>query len=127
MAQPPPSPRPHEHGARVPIEALLDLARLSRDGQPPSQREIRAALPRGWVLEPDGRHARRDLRLFFREAWVLLLGLLCFGLAGSYFLWSVLPRGWAGALRLLGLLALLLVAGGLVAPLVTRALYRRRA
>lgn len=77
------------------------------------------------MLEPDGAHARRDLRLFFREAWILLLGLVVFGSVGLAFLWGAMPRGWGGVVRLATLVGVVLFAGGIVGPLVTRAVYRR--
>jgi hypothetical protein len=115
--------------ARVPIEELIDpdvLARLRRDGRMPPPRELRAALPRGWALDADGRHAHRDARLLFREGWILLLGLAIFGTLGAFFLVDAVPRGWRGALRLALLVGLVLLAGGVVGPLVTRAVHRRR-
>ncbi len=113
--------------ARVPVAELVDLAALERaDGRPPGPARLRAALPRGWVLEPDGVHARRDLRLLFREGWILLLGLVAFGSAGLAFLFGAMPRGARGALRFLVLLAVMALLGGLVAPVITRALQRRR-
>jgi hypothetical protein len=111
---------------RAPIGEVVDMRRLRQDGHEPTPRELRAALPRGWVLEPDLRHARRDARVLFREGWILLLGLVVFGSVGLAFLWGAVPDGWRGLLRLAGLVALVLVAGGLVAPLVTRALHGRR-
>jgi hypothetical protein len=111
---------------RVPVSELLDVARLGRDGRPPTPRELRAALPRGWALDDDGLHAHRDLRLFFREGYVLVLGLLIFGALGAFFLIDAAPRGLAGMLRLAALVGLVLVLGGLAGPLVTRALQRRR-
>ncbi|MEX1024036.1 MAG: hypothetical protein WD226_03070 [Planctomycetota bacterium] len=121
MAAPPPSiARP----VLVPVSQLVDLTALGVDGRPPSRRRIRAALPRGWVLEPDGLHARRDLRLFFREAWILIVGLTVFGSVGLAFLWGAMPRGWAGIGRLAMLLVVLTLVGGWVAPAITRALLR---
>lgn len=111
---------------RVPVEELVDLEALGSGGKPPSRRALRAALPRGWVLEEDGRTARRDLRLFFREGWILLTGLVLFGLLGGLFLWEALPAGWWGVVRLALLLGALLLVGGLVAPRMTLALQRRR-
>jgi hypothetical protein len=110
---------------RVPIEDLIDLAALRAEGREPTPARLRAALPRGWVLEDDLRHARRDLRLFFREAWILIAGLLVFGASAVLLFWSTFPRGWSGVLRGAILVLAMLVIGGLVAPLVTRALYRR--
>jgi hypothetical protein len=116
-------PRAREDG--VPLEELVDLEALRRGGREPTRSELRAALPRGWVLCDDGRHARRDARLLFREGWILLVGLIVFGLAGAgLFVWSF-PSGWAGVLRFLVLVGVLLLVGGLVAPIVTRALRRR--
>ena len=111
---------------RVAIEELVDLERLTAGGHEPSARELRAALPRGWVLDDDRRHAHRDVRLFFREAWILMVGLVIFGGLGGLFLWGGLPQGWGGILRLALLLGVVLVAGGLVAPAITRALARKR-
>lgn len=114
-----------EHPERVPIEDLLDLEALRQDGREPSPARLRAALPRGWVLEDDLRHARRDLRLFFREAWILIAGLFVFGSSAVLLFWSTFPRGWSGVLRAAILVLAMLVIGGLVAPMVTRALHRR--
>lgn len=110
---------------RVPVSELVDLERLGRGGRPPTPAELRAALPPGWVLEPDGRTARRDRRVLHRGSWVLLLALVSFGAAGVGLFWMSFPRGAAGLLRLAGLLVLLVLAGGVVAPAVTRALNRR--
>jgi hypothetical protein len=110
---------------RVPIEDLIDLAALREGGREPTPARLRAALPRGWVLEDDLRHARRDLRLFFREAWILIAGLVVFGSSAVLLFWSTFPRGWSGVLRGAILVVAMLVIGGLVAPMVTRALHRR--
>ena len=110
---------------RVPVRELVDLEGLGRGGRAPTPKELRDALPRGWVLEEDGVTARRDRRLLFREGWILVVGLVCFGAAGLGLLWAGLPRGWAGARRFALLLALLALVGGLVAPAITRALHRR--
>lgn len=115
----------HDEPLRVPVEDLVDLAALGRDGREPTPARIRAALPRGWVLEDDHRHARRDARLLFREGWILLVGLVVFGSAGIGLFYMTFPRGWSGVTRALILLAALLVIGGLVAPVITRALNRR--
>jgi hypothetical protein len=111
----------------VPIEELIDLDAL-RDGggNPPSARALRAALPRGWALADDQRHAYRDARLLFREGWILIVGLVVFGSVGGAFLWGAMPRGWSGVLRIGGLVLVVLLLGGVVAPLITRALYRKR-
>ena len=112
-------------GRRVPVTELVDLDALREDGRAPTPRQVREALPRGWVLDDDGEHAIRDTRVFFREGWVLILGLVSFGTVGLVFLWGAVPRGWEGALRLLILVVVVLLVGGLVAPLITRALNRR--
>lgn len=109
---------------RVPIGDLIDLNAIGSGGRGPSPKEIRDALPRGWVLDEDGLHARRDMRLAFREGWILVLGLVCFGAIVLGIFWSTFPRGWSGILRFVLLLALLVVIGGLVAPSITRALNR---
>lgn len=110
---------------RVPIEELVDIVRLEREsGRPPTAREIRDELPRGWVLDEDGKSARRDARMLFREGWMLVLFLACFGAAAvGLFLWGF-PRGSAGWIRLAVALVILLVAGGIAAPILTRALSR---
>ena len=110
---------------RVPVEELVDVEALERDGSAPSQRALREALPRGWILEEDGRTARADLRIMAREGWILLFALVTFAAIVLGMFWSTFPRGFAGVLRLLILLAVVLVAGGFVAPIVTRALYRK--
>ena len=110
---------------RVPVSDLVDLERLAADGRPLTPARLRAALPRGWVLEPDGVHARRDLRLLFREGWILAVGLVSFGAAALGLFWWSFPRGVAGFLRFTLVIVVVLVAGGLVAPVVTRALNRR--
>jgi hypothetical protein len=69
--------------------------------------------------------ARRDLRLFFREGWILVVCLVVFGALGAHFVLGALPRGWSGLARLLALLALLALAAGVAGPLITRALRRR--
>jgi hypothetical protein len=106
---------------RVRIDQLIAPEKL-RELRPS---ELRAALPPGWVPDDDGVHARRDGRVFFRHSWVLLLGLITFGSAALFLFWSTFPRGWAGIARVAVLLAIVLVIGGLVAPLITRALNRR--
>lgn len=111
---------------RVPVEMLVDVEALARaKGRPPTARELRALLPRGWVLEDDGRHARRDLRLLFRQGWILIVGLVVFGGVALTLFWNTCPGGLRGLLQLLFLLGLVLFAGGLVAPAITRALHRR--
>lgn len=120
-----PESRAPGHSDTVPVTELVDLAALTSEDRPPTAREIRAALPRGWVLEPDGVTARRDLRLFFREGWILVLGLVLFGAGGAIFFWDVFPRGWDGVLRLVLLVGAVLLAAGVVAPIITRALYKK--
>lgn len=109
----------------VPVEDLVDLERLRQDGRPPSPKAIREALPPGWVLDEDGKTARRDLRVLARDGWVLVIGLVCFGAAGLAFLFDAMPSGWSGVLRFAGLIAILLLAGGFVGPLITRAVMRK--
>ncbi len=110
---------------RVHISELVDLEALSEDGKAPHPARLRAALPRGWVLEDDHQHARRDLRLFFREGWILIVGLLVFGAIALVSFWSVFPSGWGGVLRFAGLVLVVLITGGVVGPMVTRALNRK--
>lgn len=110
---------------RVPVEELVDVERLRRSGRPPSPSDLRAALPPGWVLDDDGRTARRDRRLLFRQGWVLIVGLVAFGAAGVGLFWMTFPRGWAGVARAGVLVLALVVIGGVVAPAITRALQRR--
>lgn len=107
----------------VPLAELIEPERLRALGPDPSPAALRAALPRGWVPS-DGRHARRDLRLFFREGWILVLCLVVFGCLGILFLLGALPRGPRGVVRLGLLLALLWLAATLAGPRITRALRR---
>lgn len=109
---------------RVPVGELVDLDRVGPGHRPPTPRELREALPRGWVLEDDGEHARRDARLLFREGWILIVGLVVFGGVGVAFLWSAVPRGLAGVVRIGVLVAVVLAIGGVVGPLITKALHR---
>jgi hypothetical protein len=109
----------------VPIAALVAPERLRALGPSPGPAALRAVLPRGWVPAGDGVHARRDLRLLFREGWILVVGLVVFGAVGAAFVLGALPRGWSGALRALGLVAAVWLAAGVGGPLVTRALRRR--
>ena len=110
--------------ARVPITELVDPERLRALGPTPSPAALRAALPRGWVPAEDG-FARRDLRLFFREGWILAVCLLVFGALGAMFVLGAMPRGWAGAARVLVLVAIVGLAAGVAGPLITRTLRRR--
>ena len=109
---------------RVPVSELVELERVGPGHRPPTPAELRAALPRGWVLDADGSTARSDLRLLFREGWVLVLGLVAFGAVGLGFLWGAFPRGAGGFLRFAVLIGIVLLAGGVVGPLITRALHR---
>ncbi len=108
-----------------PISELVPPQTLRTLGPEPSPRALREALPPGWVLEPDRIHARRDLRLFFRQGWLLVLCLLVFGSVGALLLLGSAPRGREGVLRVLASVALVWFAGGIAGPLVTRALRRR--
>jgi hypothetical protein len=109
---------------QVPVAELIELERVGPGHRPPTPAELRAALPRGWVLETDGTTARSDLRLLFSEAWVLVLGLVTFGAVGLGFLWGAFPRGAGGVVRFAVLVGVVLLAGGVVGPLITRALHR---
>ena len=110
---------------RVPVAELVDVEALGRGDRPPTPAQLRAALPPGWVLDEDGITARRDGRALHRHGIVLIIGLVAFGAAGLGLFWTTFPRGWDGITRAAILLVVLFVAGGLVAPLVTRALNRR--
>jgi hypothetical protein len=116
---------PQRPPERVHVSELVDLDALSEGGRPPHPARLRAALPRGWVLEPDGEHARRDLRLFFREGWILIVGMAVFGGIALLSFWSVFPAGLSGFLRFAGLVLVVLLVGGVVGPIVTRALMRK--
>ncbi|MFT5050786.1 MAG: hypothetical protein ACI8QZ_002189 [Chlamydiales bacterium] len=109
----------------VPVEQLVDLEQLRAEDRPLTPKAIRAALPPGWVLDADGKTARRDLRVLARDGWVLVIGLVSFGAVGLGLFWSTFPRGWRGIGRFAALIGLVLVGGGLVAPMITRALTRR--
>jgi len=109
----------------VPVEQLVDLKALERDGRAPTPKQIREALPAGWVLDEDGQHARRDLRVLARDGWVLVLGLVSFGTIALGLFWQTFPKGWAGVTRFAILIVVVLAAGGLVAPIITKALNRR--
>jgi len=110
---------------RVPVRDLVDLDTLGAGGRPPTPSQIRAALPRGWALDEDHEHAYRDARLLFREGWILVAGLVVFGSVGLGFLWGAMPHGWNGILRLVLLVGVVLLLGGLVGPTITRTLNRR--
>jgi hypothetical protein len=110
---------------RVKVADLIDVTRVRRDGRAPTPAELRAALPRGWVLDDDGEHAVRDRRLLFSQGWVLIVGMVVFGAVALGLFWSTFPRGWRGLTRLGLLIVAFVVIGGIIAPLVTRALHRR--
>ena len=109
---------------RVPIGELVDLEQLtaSLNGQAPTPANLRAALPPGWALDDDPAFAKKDLRLLFRRGWLLAIGMLLFGAAGILFFIEVFPRGWSGVMRFMTLLAILGLVGGVVGPMITRAL-----
>ncbi|MAE46019.1 MAG: hypothetical protein CMJ86_03915 [Planctomycetes bacterium] len=110
-----------------PLNEVLDLAALEEElGRHPSPSQIRAALPRGLVLHEDGLHVRPDRRLGVRHSWVLITSLIVFGGASLWLFKDTLPGGWRGVGRLLGLVAALIIAGGLVGPMVTRVVLSRR-
>ena len=126
LRQPEPEPRPHAGSAQlVPIEQLVDLESLREGGREPSLQRLRAALPPGWVLQADGRSARRDLRVLARDGWVLLTGLVCFGAVAIGLFRYSLPRDGAGLWTLALLVGSLILVSGLVGPLITKALMRR--
>ena len=77
------------------------------------------------ALDDDGVHAVRDLRLFFSQSWVLVLGLVMFGAAGVGLFATTFPRGERALLRVAILVGVMIVIGGVIGPLVTRALNRR--
>jgi hypothetical protein len=56
---------------------------------------------------------------------MLVLCLVVFGALGAFLVLGALPSGWSGIVRLLVLIALVLLAGGVAGPLVSRALRRR--
>ena len=116
---------PAPAGSRVPIEQLVDLKALARPGRPATPASIRAALPAGWVLDPDGKHAHRDLRVLAKDGWVLVIGLVCFGAAGLGLFWTTFPSGWRGIGRFLFLIVVVIGMGGIVGPMITRALMRK--
>ena len=115
---------PAPQSGLVPLAELVEPERLRALGPSPSPAALRALLPRGWVPAEDGRHARRDLRLFFREGWILVLCLIVFGSVGAMFLVGAMPRGWSGVLRVLALLGAVGLAAGLAGPMITRTLRR---
>jgi hypothetical protein len=130
MAQP---PAPHsdrpldplQDGERVRVEEVLDLEALTeRLGRPPTPRQLREALPVGLVLDEDGVHVRRDLRMLARHGWVLVAGLVSFGTAGLWLFQETFPRGWRGVGRFAVLIGIVALAGGVVGPMITRALMR---
>lgn len=122
MESEPKAKAPNTEPASVPIAELLDLDQIGPGHRPPTPREIRAALPLGWVYDEVRREAHRDLRLFFSRSWIMILGMVTFGAAGIGFFIYALPRGAYGWLRFLLMLLAVLLAGGIVGPLITRAL-----
>ena len=64
-------------------------------------------------------------RLLFRDGWLLLLALVCFGAAALGLFWWSFPRGARAWLHLAVAVGLVLLAGGIAAPVVTRSLKRR--
>lgn len=110
---------------RVPVRELLDEETLARLGPAPAPERLRAVLPRGWVPDEEPGWARRDLRLFFREGWMLALCLVVFGTLGAMFILGAVPRGWSGLARVLLLGGGVWLAAGVAGPLITRALKRR--
>lgn len=113
------------HGRRVPIEQLVDPALFGDGTKTPHPYKLRDALPAGWILEPDLKHARRDRRLLAGGGWVLVIGMVSFGTVAFFIFRDAFPKGIGAYLRLGGMLAILLLAGGVVGPLVTRALTQK--
>ncbi len=116
-----------EPRTRVLVGELIDLEalRAERGGREPTPANLRAALPPGWALDDDHEHAKKDMRLLFRQGWMLAIGMLLFGAAGILFFIEVFPRGWSGVLRFVILLGILALVGGVVGPMITRGLSRR--
>ena len=113
---------------RVSIEQLIDaetLEELGRGKPAPSPHRLREVLPRGWVLDQDPRYARRDLRVLARDGWVLVLGLVSFGTVGLGMMYNTFPRGLRGIGFFIALVVVVLIAGGLVGPMITRSLTQR--
>lgn len=110
----------------VRVEDVLDLDALRAElGREPTPRQLREALPAGLVLDEDGIHVRRDLRMMARHGWVLVFGLVSFGTAGLWLFQETFPRGWRGVGRFAVLIGIVALAGGVVGPMITRALMRR--
>ena len=110
---------------RVRIEQLVDLSKAGRGGAPPTRSDLRRALPKGWVLDDDGLHALRDRRLLFGQGWVLLTAMVVFGALSIVIYASAAPRGWSALIRVGILVIVLVLIGGVIGPLLTRALYRK--
>ncbi len=110
---------------RVRVDELIDTAALARDGHAPTSADIRRALPHGWVLDDDGEHAIHDRRVFFGRSWVLICGLVFFGAAALGLFASTLPKGPRAVTRVVLLVTAFVLIGGVVGPLITRALQRR--
>ena len=51
---------------------------------------------------------------------------MIFGAIGGTFVWGGLPRGFDGVLKLLLALVLLIVAGGVAGPTITKTLMRKK-
>ncbi len=68
----------------------------------------------------------RQERQARRQGWVLVLGLVSFGVLAVALFYETFPRGWRGIARGVTLLALMLLLGGVIAPIVSRALLKRR-
>jgi hypothetical protein len=59
-----------------------------------------------------------------RHGWVLVAGLVSFGTAGLWLFQETFPRGWRGVGRFAVLIGIVALAGGVVGPMITRALMR---
>jgi hypothetical protein len=110
---------------RVPIDQLVDLSKAGRGGAPPTRSDLRRALPKGWVLDDDGLHAIRDRRLLFGQGWILLTAMIVFGALSIAIFASAAPRGWSALIRVGILIVVLVLIGGVIGPLITRALHKR--
>jgi hypothetical protein len=108
------------HGRSVPIEELVDPALFGDGTKTPHPYKLRDALPPGWILEPDLKHARRDRRVLAGGGWVLVIGMISFGTVAFFIFRDAFPKGFGGFLRLGAMLAIVLLAGGIVGPMVTR-------
>ncbi len=73
-------------------------------------------------MSTEGPHDSRATRT--RDGWILVLCLVSFGGLALTMFWQTFPRGWGGISRLALLLLFFLVAGGLLAPMLSKVLRR---